>query len=501
MGSLGNKISNSIGTALPQWVKQQLKLRSDYGSNQHRDDTNIEYLLNKTAWIRVISSVNIDTDNSHGINSDLVYFRDTIGIEGIVKPEDLSKKYALFGGTAQYLNPTKTPLRSGIGKNGAYGMLGDNEIQQYGYRPMPGIIDAKIETQGMLGSIKKAVINFKVWDKMQLDIIDALYFKLGYTMLIEWGQTMYVKYNKDPAKQIALFNHSEFDAIPDPFAPKMTKEKLMMKIAQNSRQSEGNYCGMLGMVNNFSFSFNPEGGYDCMISVISLGVLGESTKINNTSNLPDVVKDQITKYLTLTATQENQAKADAENARRQEEYNATKTNGGGGTPPATNGSVNSIIIGDSGCIIIQTNVKRAGGKARVLGDQGESTLWYVGKDSSWLTGALKKYAVNPNVTIVIITMGANDLYQKSTNVSGLVTEIKAKFPNAKYAVVQGSWGWGKYLKNTEEKEVDAYYAKWKSAGVTVLDPKMGKVATDADAHNDNSDALKAIGKAITAFEK
>ena len=58
---------------------------------------------------------------------------------------------------------------------------------------MPGITSVQIDTQGALGSIRAATINFKVWDKDQLDIIDALYFKLGYTMLLEWGNTFYYK--------------------------------------------------------------------------------------------------------------------------------------------------------------------------------------------------------------------------------------------------------------------------------------------------------------------
>jgi hypothetical protein len=318
--ALDNKISNVFGTALPQWLKQQIRLRSKYNSNTNRDDLNVNYLANKTAWLRVISSVNINSNIGNG-QTDLQYFQ-SIGVEGIKEADDLAKKYALFAGTSQYLNQDKTPLRSGVGLDGAYGMLGDPEIKEYGYRPMPGITDAKIETQGRLGSIRMATINFKVWDKMQLDIIDSLYFKLGYTMLIEWGQTVYIKTTSDP-KYGSSFEHSEFSAI-DPFQTGWTKEKIQMQLTQNCRQSEGNYDGMLGIVTNFTFAFNQEGGYDCMIKVISLGALGDSTKINNPSSLPDVVKDQIKQYIEITLKLENQAKADAENAKIKEENAKTQ---------------------------------------------------------------------------------------------------------------------------------------------------------------------------------
>jgi hypothetical protein len=34
-------------------------------------------------------------------------------------------------------------------------MLGNREIQKFGYKPMPGITSATIETQGRLGSSKR----------------------------------------------------------------------------------------------------------------------------------------------------------------------------------------------------------------------------------------------------------------------------------------------------------------------------------------------------------
>jgi len=294
---LDNKISNVLGAALPNWLKDQLKLRSDYNTQENRDDSNILYLANKTAWIRVVSSVNINGERDK-VSTDMDYFKNTLGISDINNPEDLAKKYVLFGGTSQYLHPRKDRLRSGLGYDGAYGMLGDQEIQNYGYRPMPGISDARIETQGRLGSIKMATINFKVWDKMQLDVIDALYFKLGYTMLIEWGHTVYVKSNSTTIEK--EFGYTELDAI-DPFQQGITKEQINLKIGQNVRKTAGNYDGMLGMVTQFNFSLNQEGGYDCFIKVISLGIIGDSLKINNPSKLPDVVRDQVKQYLEVVA--------------------------------------------------------------------------------------------------------------------------------------------------------------------------------------------------------
>lgn len=289
---LDNKISNIIGVQLPQWVKNQLKTRSEQNSQDFRDNRNLLYLSNKTAWIRLVSSVNIKTQK------DIEHFKG-LGAE-ISDETSLAKNYVLFGGTSKYLNENGKPsyqLRSGL--NGSYGMLGTNEIQKYGYRPMPGITSVNIETQGRLGSIRQATVNFKCWDKSQLDIIDILYFKMGFTMFLEWGHTYFYpsanpignEQKLDPNK---LYSTELYSL--DPFEQSLTKEEILKRIAKNCRDTEGNYDAMLGMVTNFNFSYNQEGGFDCSLKMIGLGVLGESIKINNTGNLPNVLEEQIKQY-------------------------------------------------------------------------------------------------------------------------------------------------------------------------------------------------------------
>jgi hypothetical protein len=295
--SLDNKISNIIGTKLPQWVIKQLNTRSVQNSRDVRDNNNVIYLGNKSAWVRLVSSIDIN-------GSDLNYFKTTVGIETLTNASDLAKQYVLFGGTSIYLD-NKYQLRSGISditsnqlKNGAYGILGKDEIARYGYRPMPGITSVTIETQGRLGSIRSATINFKVWDKAQLDIIDALYFKLGYTMFLEWGHTYYYPSPQNPNSTTNInldkVQQTELLSI-NPFAQNLTKENILRQISKSSRESEGNYDAMLGMVTNFNFVYNQEGGYDCTLRLMSLGVLGDSIKINNPSILPNLLKDEIIK--------------------------------------------------------------------------------------------------------------------------------------------------------------------------------------------------------------
>lgn len=302
MPGLDNKLSNIIGTKLPTWVLKQLETRSNKNNQDSRDNDNILYLANKTAWVRLVSSVDIGSE-------DLLYFKNEIGanlkiagfgvessnLNPILNPTSLAKEYVLFGGTSKYLNKNSYQLRSGLGKDSSYGILGDKEIQDFGYKPMPGITSVTIDTQGRLGSVRAATINFKCWDKYQLDIIDALYFKLGFTMFLEWGHTYFYpseenSSRRDPNKILS----TELYAI-DPFEKGLSKEDIQIKIAQNCRNSEGNYDAMLGIVTNFNFTYTQDGGYDCTLKLMALGVLGDSIRINNAGTLPNILGEEILK--------------------------------------------------------------------------------------------------------------------------------------------------------------------------------------------------------------
>lgn len=284
---LDNKISNIIGTKLPEWVLNQLETRANKNTQDSRDNDNILFLTNKSAWVRLVSSVNVQQEG------DINYFKRLVGDQVILDPTSLAKNFVLFGGTSKYLDKNSYQLRSGLGKNGAYSILGDSEIKDFGYRPMPGITSVNIDTQGRLGSVRMATINFRCWDKNQLDIIDALYFKLGFTMFLEWGHTYFYpsaenSQQRDPNKIIS----TELYSI-DPFEQDLNKEDIQLKIAQNSRNTEGNYDAMLGIVTNFNFTYNQDGGYDCSLRLMGLGVLGDSIKINNAGTLPSILAEEI----------------------------------------------------------------------------------------------------------------------------------------------------------------------------------------------------------------
>lgn len=336
---MDNKLSNILGVKIPDWLYGQLVQRSNKNSLETRSkNSDILYMTQKTAWVRLVSSVDILGQR------DKNYFKSLVG-EGTVISEanDLAKNFILFAGTSKFNNRTETNwLRTAIydpnktNQNPAYGMLGSEEIKQFGYRPMPGLLSVNIETQGRLGSVRGATINFKCWNKTQLDIIDALYFKLGYTMFLEWGHVNFVSSEE---KTVTVGPKNDMKLVPggvystemfmmNPFENDLSKEEILEKIANNVRDSEGNYDAMLGMCTNFNFSYNQEGGYDCTLKLMSMGILADSTKINHTSEVPGILDEQIKLYNELlkiqkAAEEEAARKAKEEKDAKIREYEAS----------------------------------------------------------------------------------------------------------------------------------------------------------------------------------
>lgn len=151
-------------------------------------------------------------------------------------------------------------------------------------------------------------------------------------------------------------------------------------------------------------------------------------------------------------------------------------------------SPKSIVIGDSQSIFISNN----NSIAKIIGtEETEKNLWKSGIDLNWLKKAVEKYPVSENVKNVVVSIGANGGYNPKENIAGLLTSLKKTFPNAKFYIVKGSWGWGN-IKSVTESRVNTYYDTFKKLGVTVIPTPIGKTS---NPHTDLP-IYKVIGKDI-----
>jgi len=254
-------------------IKGQLTTRQAAMTN--RTPQNLSYLNSRNAWIRLSSSVNVYNGPVSASQADL---QDEKNYNN-----ELANKYVLQGGI---LNDGQ--LRAGLGDfSNAYSNVGsDGTPYRLGIRPMPGITGVDIKNKGAYGSLRSATVNFQCWDIKQLEDLELLYMRPGYTLLLEWGWSPYLDNSG---------NYTTTVDYTDIINTEWTKEDLFKR--QYARATDGKYKNeagtdvtitgyqgnadsMFGFVKNYSWKARMDGGYDCTTELVSLGEVIESLKVN-----------------------------------------------------------------------------------------------------------------------------------------------------------------------------------------------------------------------------
>ncbi len=265
--AIGYSRSSIIGGPLDDRVLGQLRAREEVYKSApnrgYRTNDELLYLNSKTGWVKLSSSVNIlDPDNEN----------DEKGTS------TLASSNILFGGT---YNQNTTKTRSGIHGIGDNVKKIDAAYQlnkTTGFRPMPGITEFNIKAKNRFGTLREAEVGFQVWSVEQLTEFESLYLRPGFTVLLEFGHSMYIKNKKgkDKPPQVVL---NPPKTLSDYFTGSQDKNKIQDKIKELKAKSNNNYDGVFGYIKNFSWSYRSDGGYDCRLTIISAGELIESVKI------------------------------------------------------------------------------------------------------------------------------------------------------------------------------------------------------------------------------
>jgi lysozyme len=271
---------NIIGEGFHQNIINEIDLRHRiYGYRANSNLTDgvvpkvIDYLNSRTGWVRMVSSVNIkslETINSPGLK--------VLNLSG----DQLAKKFILFNGVGEFNNynnrggimgaewNVSTPINNILADNKAYGI---GNTQTFGQSPMMGIISTNIKTETH-GSLKTATIQIKAFNKVQFDIIDNLYLRLGYNILLEWGHSHYFKNT-----QLSDLSPNDKTLVDNYFGKNDYYD--LLSISQQFRiSSNGNYDALIGKVVNFNWTFNIDGSYDIVVILRSQGDIIESLKTN-----------------------------------------------------------------------------------------------------------------------------------------------------------------------------------------------------------------------------
>ena len=322
--------TNLLGGPFKPYVDKQVAQRQERLGKIEKDNQEIVWQNAKSAYIALASSVNIEntkyevqtfatpspvappttstTTNvptaaaqaqSAGLQTTISEYDDGtkrlqqlgLGSSDRFLGNTLANNIVLFGGTAyfevnssgSYSNPY---YRSGFAtyktvlNSFAYGFGGTS----FGMSAMPGITSFNIKSRNM-GSLREASVTIRANNKTQFSLIDSLYCRIGYSMFIEWGNSIYFNNN---GKYVSNPNAEGVTSLLPAFLSGKNGNKVISDnpnqflelIEKRREKSNGNYDAFFGKVKNFSWEFNKAGYYEISLSLISQGDIIESLNID-----------------------------------------------------------------------------------------------------------------------------------------------------------------------------------------------------------------------------
>ena len=272
-----------IGDGFVDYVKKQITTRQNALGEYNRDIKNTKAFMTRTPWVRMVSSVDLTEGNEKFPGkSVLSTIKDSGNYNGIdLSGDNLAKNFILFNGisnqqggiTNLYSGITGGPLSGRFG--GAYGFGSRDDIQnERGFVPMPGITNINFQYKND-GALATATVQIKAFNRSQFQLIDVLFQRPGYTVLLEFGNTVYLDNGEN--LQEANYNTLPFQHI---FKTDQNMFTLHEVIAKEKAKWNGNYEGFFAKITKWNWKFNPDGSYDITVNLIGMGDVIESLKIN-----------------------------------------------------------------------------------------------------------------------------------------------------------------------------------------------------------------------------
>ena len=267
------KAGETIFSAVSGRIIQQLKVRENFTSSNTKNITDLAALNQNTGWIKVSSGSNI------------------LSRDGQKTYSGPAQRFILHGGASlsksQAQNKNVDTHRKGINfdKSTSFANSGNaynnyNDRYGLGIRPMPGITSFNLQTYNPYGTLRQADITFTVWTLDDLEQAEKLFLRPGFTCVIEFGHSVY----QDNDGNLQTFGKTVNTISEDFLFSERTIESVEKAIENKRDEAFGNYDAFFGYVSNFSYSFRPDGGYDCSMKVVSKGVILDSLLGGETSD-------------------------------------------------------------------------------------------------------------------------------------------------------------------------------------------------------------------------
>lgn len=239
----------SIGSPIANTIATQIKHRESYYGTNNRGRNTLTLANGQSAFAILRSSVNTGASKGKGGSSEL------------------AKQYALG------MN-LKGGISKQAGASGAY-----NASPTTGIRPLPGITSISIDSKGTYGTLFLATVNFTVYSKEDLDNIESVYFRPGYTALLEFGHSSYVDNEESENNSIGNVKTMTQGVLVPDFYTNKSFEDIEKAIDNSVVKTAHNYEGIFGYIQNFSWKLNSDGSYACSVKIVSKNNVLESVKV------------------------------------------------------------------------------------------------------------------------------------------------------------------------------------------------------------------------------
>jgi hypothetical protein len=248
--------------------QKQLSVRNRLDNTQQQD--NLVVFNSSTSFVRLSSAVSVDGAER------LKTLKDNLGLNpGDITGYELARNLILWGG----VNIAQLPKGIGYDLNSTYGFLSDGA---QGLKPLPGITSMTSNYKNN-GSLREVTLNIKCFTRKQFEAIEAVYLRLGYTMVVEWGHTDY--FNNEGIKSKTTGASILSLLYPGTKSDKIDPNTIQIQLDKNKKNTSYNYDGALSRVTNFSWTLNSDLSYDITLYLISWGDIIDSLKLNTANSV------------------------------------------------------------------------------------------------------------------------------------------------------------------------------------------------------------------------
>lgn len=250
-----------VGDPIDRQVAKKIQsLQNTFGSKDDgQSRRNYIELQSAIPWIRMQSGVSLTEDLATKYGATAGY--------------DLAKKYVLFG-LNRRIESTEDSNRTTYSPNFGDPIGYDYDSQfGFGHRPKPGIVDMNIHSHNRFGSLRTAVIRFQCWTRDQIDALEILYMRPGYSVFLEWGHSKILRIDESGVIDMDLGIDLYEDGLD-------TATEVRERVLKKRTDLQYGYDAILGVIKNFSWQVRPDGGYDCTTHLVTTGEIIESYKAN-----------------------------------------------------------------------------------------------------------------------------------------------------------------------------------------------------------------------------